>query len=92
MHIESQKEKKFIDLYSSKIENEFESQADKYAQESLISEEQWNELVNNYSPLDDNKIKDFGEKYNINPAIILGRACWAKNNYAIKSNIDKTIN
>jgi len=92
LHIESQKEKKFIDLYESKVENELESQADKYAQESLISEEQWNELVDNYFLLDDNKIRDFGEKYNINPAIILGRICWEKNNYAIKSNINKTIN
>jgi len=92
LHIESQKDRKFIDLYESKVENELENQADKYARESLISEEQWNDLVNNYIPLNDNKIKDFGEKYKINPAIILGRECWEKNNYAIKSDIDKTIN
>jgi len=92
LHIESKKERKFIDLHESKVENELENQADKYARESLISKEQWNELADNYFLLDDNKIRDFGEKYNINPAIILGRICWEKNNYAIKSNINKTIN
>ncbi|MCK4663783.1 MAG: HigA family addiction module antidote protein [Bacteroidales bacterium] len=92
LHIESQKERKFIDLYGSKVENELESQADKYAQESLISEEQWNDLVNNYIPPNDNKIRDFGEKHKINPAIILGRICWEKNDYTIRSNIDKSVN
>jgi len=92
LHLQTDKEKCFVDIVGSKDKDTYELQADEYAQKSLISDSQWNELVNYYTPLNDDKIFDFGKKYKINPAIILGRACWEINYYAIKSKVEKTLN
>lgn len=92
LHIQEDKEQRFVDIVGSKNKDTYELQADEYAQKSLISESQWNELVTFYTPLNDDKIFEFGVKHKINPAIILGRACWEMNYYAIKSKIDKTLN
>lgn len=92
LHLQEDRERRFVDIVGSKNKDTFELQADEYAQKSLISESQWNEFVSFNKPFDDDKIIEFGEKYKINPAIILGRACWENNNYAIKSKIDKTLN
>ncbi len=92
LHLKENKERRFVDIIGSKDKDSFELQADEYAQKSLISDSQWNELLDYYMPLNDDRILEFGTKYKINPAIILGRACWEKNYYAIKSKIDKTLN
>ncbi len=92
LHLKENKERRFVDIIGSKDKDTFELQADEYAQKSLISDSQWKELVDFYTPLNDDKIFEFGAKHKINPAIILGRACWEKNHYAIKSKIDKTLN
>lgn len=86
------KEQRFFDIIGSKDKDDFELQTDEYAQKSLISDSQWNELVDFYTPLNDDKIFEYGAKHKIHPAIILGRACWEMNYYAIKSKIDKTLN
>lgn len=92
LHLQDNKERSFVDIVGSKDKDNYELQADEFAQKTLISETQWNELVNDYIPLNDEKICEFGEKYKINPAIILGRACFEMNYYAIKSKIDKSLN
>jgi HTH-type transcriptional regulator/antitoxin HigA len=92
LHLQENKERRFVDIVDSKDKDAYELQADEYAQKSLISESQWHELVNFYAPLNDDKIFEFGNRYKINPAIILGRVCWKKKDYAIKSKIDKTLN
>lgn len=92
LHLKENKERRFVDIIGSKDKDDFELQADEYAQTSLISDSQWKELVDFYTPLNDDKIFEFGAKHNISPAIILGRACWEMNYYAIKSKIDKTLN
>ena len=92
LHLKDNKESRFIDIIGSKDKDVFELQADEYAQKSLISDSQWKELVDFYTPLNDDKIFEFGAKHKISPAIILGRACWEMNYYAIKSKIDKTLN
>jgi len=92
LHLKDNKERRFIDIIGSKDKDVFELQADECAQKSLISDSQWKELVDFYTPLNDEKIFEFGAKYKISPAIILGRACWEMNYYAIKSKIDKTLN
>lgn len=92
IHLKENKERRFVDIIGSRDKDAFEVEADEYAQKSLISDAQWNELVNFYTPLNDDKILEFGAKHKINPAIILGRACWEMNYYAIKSKIDKTLN
>ncbi len=91
LHLKENKERRFVDIIGSKDKDVFELQADEYAQKSLISDSQWNELVDFYTPLNDDKIFEFSAKNRIHPAIILGRACWEMNYYAIKSKIDKTL-
>jgi len=92
LHLKEDKERRFIDIIGLKDKDAFELQADEYAQKSLISDTQWSELEKFYTPLNDDKIFEFGAKHKIHPAIILGRACWVMNYYAIKSKIDKTLN
>lgn len=92
LHLIKDKERRFVDIKGAKDKDDFELQADEYAQKSLISDSQWNELVEFYAPLNDDKIFEFGAKHKIHPAIVLGRACWEMNYYAIKSKIDKTLN
>jgi len=91
LHLQNDKKRSFVDIVGSKDKDSYELQADEYAQKSLISESQWNELLSN-RPLNDDKILEFGKKHRINPAIILGRVCWERDCYAIKSKIDKTLN
>lgn len=92
LHLINNKKLRFVDIFDLNDKNFFELQADEYAQKSLISDSQWKELIDFYTPLNDDKIIEFGEKHKIHPAIILGRACWEMKNYAIKSKIDKTLN
>jgi len=92
LHLQTEKERKFLDIFGAKNDDKYEQQADNYAQKSLISENQWTDLINNFIPLSDVRINEFAYKYGINPAIILGRACYEMNYYAVKSNIDKTLN
>ena len=92
LHLREEKERRFLDIIGAKNADKYEQQADNYAQKTLISENQWVDLVNNYIPLSDIRIYEFANKYGINPAIILGRACYEMNYYAIKSDIDKKLN
>ncbi len=91
LHLQEERERRFLDIYGAKNDDRFEKQADRYAQKSLISDNQWADLINNYLPLDDEKVRDFANKYEINPAIILGRVCHEMDYYAVKSNINKTL-
>lgn len=91
MHLQKDKTTQFIDLEKKNSSNSIkEQEADSFAQESLISEEQWTELISNYSG--DDSIISFSKKYKINPAIPLGRLCYESDFYAFKSKIDKAIN
>ena len=90
LHLRNNKEIKFIDL--TKIEEtKIEKEANLYAQESLIPPDCWNDLLKNYIPLNDELILELSNKYRINPAIILGRACFEMDYYSIKTNIDKKL-
>ena len=91
MHLKNNKEKSFLDLSSKDLNNTYENEADSFAQEKLISNICWNDILNNYMPLDDDKIIQLSEKYSINPAILLGRVCFEMNYYGVKSNVDKKL-
>ena len=92
LHLKQEKKRQFIDIHDAKHKDIYELQADEYAQKSLMSDRQWNDLKKNSGSLNDLKIIAFGEKYTINPAIILGRICWSMKCYTIRSKIDKTLN
>lgn len=90
LHLSNNKDTTFLDLTNIEI-TEIEAQANEYAQQSLVPSSCWDDLKENYTPLTDDRIYTFSNKYRINPAIILGRACFEKDDYSIKTNIDKTL-
>jgi HTH-type transcriptional regulator/antitoxin HigA len=91
LHLRNNKEKSFLDLTKKGKVDSFEKEADVFAQERLISKDCWNDIVSNYLSLNDDKIEDIGEKYGINPAILLGRVCFEMDYYALRTNIDKKL-
>ncbi len=91
LHLKNDKEKVFIDYSSSISNNDCEKEADFFAQSKLIREECWEEICYN-SPLNDEKIIKIGNKYETNPAILLGRICFEMSYYAYKTEIEKKIN
>ncbi len=90
LHISGGIDKEFIDLSDSEVTNEKEYQANDFAQQKLIPLEIWEEIIK-HSPLNDNRITKLGNKFGINPAIILGRLSYEKNNYAIKTKIKRKL-
>ena len=91
LHLRNNKEKSFLDLSTKDKADTLESEADLFAKEKLIPTKCWSEILNNYSSLNDEKIIHIGEKYNINPAILLGRICFEMNNYALRTKINKKL-
>lgn len=91
LHLKNNKEKSFLDLTFASRTDINESEADLFAQEKLISKECWSDIENNYIPLNENKILKIGEKYKVNPAILLGRICYEMSYYALKTRIDKKL-
>lgn len=91
LHLRNDRDKKFMDLTRKKNVDECERQADKYAQESLIPTNVWQDVLDNNYPLNDDRITTLGNKYRINPAILFGRVCYEKNNYRVKTSIDKKL-
>ena len=90
LHLSNDKASKFLDL-TKNDETEIENQANLYAQESLIPKDNWTDFIENYMPINDEKIYKFAEKNRINAAIILGRVCYEMRDYKIKTNIDKKL-
>ena len=92
LHLKQNKESQFFDLSGKKVNIErLETEADSYAQKSLISPEQWNS-IKNLPELNDYSIKLKSTEYKINPAIILGRLNHEVNYYKISTSISKELN
>jgi len=92
LHLKNDRNKKFMDLTKKLNINECENEADNYAQESLIPTNIWQDISNNHTPLNDDKVIFLSKKYKINPAILLGRICYEMDYYGIKTVIDKKLN
>lgn len=90
LHLKNNKEQKFLDL-TNQVVNHYEIEANDFAQKKLISEKCWEDIIQNYIPLNDYKIEEISKKYNIHPAIILGRVCYEMNYYALNTTIDKKL-
>ena len=89
-HLSKNKEVEYIDIYRAEKESIAEKEADDFAQSKLISPSIWNEIINNL-PLNDRAIIELGNRYEINPAILLGRVCFERDSYACKTKIDKKL-
>ena len=90
LHLREDKEQSFIDFTEKTSVGEQEDAANRYAQEQLIPKDVWQRIKNNAMMCDDDIIA-IGDAQKINPAIILERICYVKNNYARKTKIDKTL-
>ncbi len=95
LHIEDT-DRQFIQLGNIGERDTYEQEADRFAQDSLISPHLWksfNERTINVVP---HKIKPYIEKfsvaYNINPAIVMGRYQHDTNQYAIRCKFSSEIN
>lgn len=91
LHLRNDRDRKFMDLTRKQHLDKCETEADNYAQEKLISNAIWQEILDNHLPLNDEKIKALGETHKINPAILLGRVSYEMGYYAMKTSIDKKM-
>ncbi len=91
LHLRNDRNQKFLDLTKKENIDKYEKEADLYAQENLIPNECWNDIQENHLPLNDEKIGIIGDKYKINPAILLGRVSYEMNYYAMQTTIDKRM-
>jgi len=91
-HLKNDKEKKFLDFTRKNLNDKKEKEADFFAQEKLIPKICWDDITHNFLSLNDEKINKIAKKYHINPAILLGRVCYEKNKYAIKTKIVRELN
>lgn len=92
LHLRINKDSQFFDLSGADKSMEvMEQQADKYAQESLISPIEWQE-IQNLPEWNDYSVNLKANEYGIHPAIILGRLSHEINYYAMNTTIDKKLN
>lgn len=91
LHLRNDRDKRFLDVTKKQGMNKCEKEADIYAQDKLIAKDVWQGIVEKHSPLNDDKIIAIGNELRINPAIIFGRLCYEKNNYARKTIIDMSL-
>jgi HTH-type transcriptional regulator / antitoxin HigA len=97
-HLINNNDAQFIDLdpkqetqdYKNRIE---EREADKFAEENLISNAHWDEYVEKHSvdPLDDMNIISFSKEIGLHPYILRGRICHKLGIYNRKTSIDNSI-
>lgn len=92
LHLRNSREQQFIDFNERQGSSTIEEEADLYAQQKIISQECWNELRNHIAQLNDDLVFRLSKKYNVHPAILLGRAAFETNRYARKTKIDRSIN
>lgn len=91
MHLNDHTDRLFLDLTASEKIDPFEAEADAFAQKRLISELCWNEVNTHTLPLDADILNEIGKKYKTNPSIILGRICFERKDYAVKTMMDRSI-
>lgn len=93
-HLVNDNTSEFLDSEDNKNYNdEKERFADKFAKESLIKNDDWENFIGpkNFYQIKDNDIIDFANRLNIPPAIVLGRLKYHFNNYKKKSGIPNSI-
>lgn len=68
-----------------------EKEANEFSRNSLIEKNEWNNFIDDNPFFVEESIKSFAHKMEIHPAIVLGRYCFEKDNFRMKSSIDKTL-
>lgn len=95
-HLVNNNQKQFIDLDVRNEEEEYrnskeEVEADKFAQNHLISEYDWNRFLNSFNIESDKAIKTFAQEIKIHPSILRGRVCHHLNSFSKFTRIEYEI-
>jgi HTH-type transcriptional regulator/antitoxin HigA len=97
-HLVNNDTAEFIDLETKNEEEEYknsneEKQADHFAQNSLIKQDDWNQFKKNL-PHKNNDVAmiAFAKQVKIHPSIVRGRVCFALNNFRSYTSISNDIN
>ncbi len=97
-HLINNNQAEFIDLDFKNEADEYrnsteEKQANYFAQNGLIKEEDWNQFKKNLTVNNnDDAIIAFAKKIEINPSIVRGRVCFTLNNFRTFTAISNDIN
>lgn len=97
-HLVNNDTAEFIDLETKNEDEEYrnsteEKQANHFAQNSLINDEDWNRFKKNLAHnKNDEAMIAFAKQIKIHPSIIRGRVCFALNNFRSFTSISNDIN
>lgn len=97
-HLVNNDTAEFIDLEIKTEEEEYknsteEKQANHFAQDGLIKDEDWNKFKKNMAfNNNDQKIIAFAKQVKIHPSIVRGRVCFTLNNFRSYTSISNDIN
>lgn len=97
LHLQNNKHKSFLDLKGGKQAGQLEKEANDYSQERLIPKSYWKTIsqvnfCNKQKQVDDKLVISYAQNIGIHPAILLGRICFEKDDYVLKTNIPKVLN
>lgn len=96
-HLVNNNQAEFIDLNSKNEDDSYknsneEKEANHFAQNELINQEDWNQYIsNNYKTNLDEAIIPFATKIKTHPSIVRGRACFELNDFRTFTMIDNAI-
>lgn len=97
-HLVNNDTAEFIDLENKNEEEEYknsteEKQADHFALDKLIKDEDWNKFKKNLNfNNNDTAMIAFAKQVKIHPSIVRGRVCFALNNFRTYTSINNDIN
>jgi HTH-type transcriptional regulator / antitoxin HigA len=95
-HLLTDNKMDFLDLdYPNSEQNEMEEEAHHFAKQCFMNENDWHTFLKqnptfNYQTTEHNIIK-FACTLGLHPSIVLGRYCFETRQFAVKTNIDRTI-
>jgi HTH-type transcriptional regulator / antitoxin HigA len=95
LHIDGT-DRQFIQIGNARERDTYEQEADRFAQDSLISPSLWRSFKERTSNVVPHKIKPYIEEFSvtnkINPAIVMGRYQHDTNQYAIRNRFPNEVN
>lgn len=86
LHLDSLIGMDYFDEAEDGVEDSIEKEADKYALDSLISENDWKTCVSRFMP-SEASVKSDATRLGIHPSIVAGRIRKEKNNYTLLNNL-----
>lgn len=95
LHLLNDNKAEFIDLHIGDEDNKKskeEKEADEFALDCMIDKERWEKFYeNNHKYAKDTAIKKFSKEVKVHPAVIRGRLCHERGNYAGRTKISYEI-